>query len=104
MKLVELCKCKFLYYEEYYTYQGVCPDCLGLVVLFFFFLPYVCTVLHSTGNTGTSYKVLNTFIWGRKDPLFVYLKIVPLKCQGKDGFFPLICFCADHFLQRGPIP
>lgn len=42
------------------------------------FFSYICSILHSTGNTGTSYEVLNTFIWGREDPLPVSLRTVPL--------------------------
>lgn len=92
-QLVKLCKCTFLWYEEYCMYQGTCPDCLGLLVfLVFFSSPYICSVLHSTRNTGTSYEVLNTFIWGREDPLPVYLNTVPLPEVPGKGWLFVPCF------------
>lgn len=69
-----------------------------LVCALFFCLPYVYSVLHSTGNTGTSYKVPNVFIWSREDQLSVYLKTLTLKGQAKDSFCALISSCVDHFL------
>lgn len=99
-QLVESCKYKFLWYEEYCMYQGVCPD--WVYSLFGSSPCPICSILHSTGNTGTSYKALSTHSYGvGKTCCRCISRQYPfLKCQAKDGFCPMFCSCADHFLQR----
>lgn len=76
-QLVESCKYKFLWYEEYCMYQGVCPDCLGLLIVWFLPLPHLFHTAQYREHWDQLQSALNTFLWGREDLLSMYLKTVP---------------------------
>lgn len=96
-QLVELCKCKFLWYEEYCLYQGTCPDWVYWSSLFF--LPTFVLFYTVQGTLGPATKSAQHVHMGWGRPVCVSQDSPP-SCQAKNGFCPMFCSCADHFLQR----